>query len=142
MRIILNRNHATSRAGLLPGRSWAPPPPVGPRLHAGEAVPAPAPVNGIQRLLKRPFTPMTGRALRPCPVGPIIPLRAAHRAGTPARINHDAEMPTFIRARIDRMTFAQIATLVADHVPPERRVGNSAIHAWFRRNVPRDSGGR
>jgi len=32
------------------------------------------------------------------------------------------------------MTFVQIAEAVADHFPPARRVGKSAIHAWWQRN--------
>ena len=83
-----------------------------------------------------------GLAALPEAVGPINPHRAAHRAGTPAKIDNDAELQAFIRARLDRMTFVQIAAAVAEHFPPERRVGKSAIHAWFRRDVPRVRGGR
>ena len=83
-----------------------------------------------------------GLAALPEAVGPINPHRAAHRSGTPAKIDNDAELQAFIRARLDRMTFVQIAAAVADHFPPERRVGNSALHAWYGRTLRRERGGR
>jgi hypothetical protein len=45
----------------------------------------------------------------------------------------DPELAAFIRARIDRMTFHQLAAAVAAHFPPVRRVGKSAIHSWWQR---------
>ncbi|MGB3315949.1 MAG: hypothetical protein WBB85_16230 [Albidovulum sp.] len=59
--------------------------------------------------------------------------RRAHRPGVARRIDSDPELQTFIRARIERMTFAQVAEDVAAHFPPERRVRRSAIHAWWKR---------
>lgn len=57
--------------------------------------------------------------------------RRAHRPGRPARIETDPELGAFIRARIDRMTFCEIAEEVAKAFPENRRVGKSAIHAWW-----------
>lgn len=45
-------------------------------------------------------------------------------------LSTDLELQDFIVARIDRMTFVQIAAEVADHFPPERCVRKTAIHAW------------
>ena len=54
-----------------------------------------------------------------------------HRSGRAPKIDTDPVLQTFIEARIDRRTFAEIAADVAAQFPPERRVGKSAIHAWW-----------
>ena len=59
--------------------------------------------------------------------------RRAHRPGLQRRIDTDPELETFIRARVDRMTFAELAAEVAGTFPPNRRVGRSAIHDWWKR---------
>lgn len=58
---------------------------------------------------------------------------AAHRPGRPPKITTDPELQSFIAARATRMTFQQLATEVAEHFPKERRVGKSAIHAWWQK---------
>ncbi|TCM79647.1 hypothetical protein [Rhodovulum steppense] len=60
--------------------------------------------------------------------------RRAHRPGRPPKIDTDPELRAFIRARIDRMTFIDLAEEVAKAFPPERRVGKSAIHSWWQNN--------
>lgn len=60
--------------------------------------------------------------------------RRAHRPGPPPRIDSDPELRAFIRARIDRMTFTALADEIARTFPPERRVGKSALHAWWQKN--------
>lgn len=47
------------------------------------------------------------------------------------------ELQAFIRARIDRLTFVEIADEVAAHFPLARRVRRSAIHAWWKRETSR-----
>lgn len=64
---------------------------------------------------------------------PATDHRRHHRPGRPAKIDADPGLQAFIAARIDRMTFVQIASEIAGHFPPERRVGKSAIHAWWHR---------
>ena len=64
---------------------------------------------------------------------PINPHRAAHRVGSPSPIDTDPELTAFIRARIDRLTFKEIATDIAAHFPPERRASVSGLHRWFHR---------
>ena len=64
---------------------------------------------------------------------PIDPHRAAHRVGSPSRIDTDPELTAFIRARIDRLTFKEIAADIAAHFPPERRASASGLHRWFHR---------
>lgn len=59
--------------------------------------------------------------------------RRQHRSGRAPKIANDPELQTFIVARIDRMTFAEIASDVAQHFPPSRRVGKSAVHDWWKR---------
>jgi hypothetical protein len=49
----------------------------------------------------------------------------------------DPELQAFIRARITRLTFAEIAQDVTRAFPPTRRVGKSAIHAWWTKNRSR-----
>ena len=56
--------------------------------------------------------------------------RAAHRPGTPSRIEADPELRAVILARIDRLTFDAVVSELAAHVPPERRVSRSALHRW------------
>ncbi len=65
---------------------------------------------------------------------PICAHRRAHRPGRPAKIDSDPELQAFIRARIDRHTFIEIADAVAKAFPEDRRVGKSAIHDWFKRS--------
>lgn len=64
--------------------------------------------------------------------------RRTHKPGRPPKIASDPELQAFIAARIDRMTFVQIAREVASAFPPARRVGKSAIHAWWQRNRRED----
>ena len=64
---------------------------------------------------------------------PINPHRAAHRVGSPSRIDTDPDLTAFIRARIDRLTFNEIATEIAAQFPPERRASVSGLHRWFHR---------
>ena len=40
-------------------------------------------------------------------------------------------------ARLDRMTFEEIADEIARHFPPERQIRKSAIHAWWKRQSRR-----
>jgi len=65
---------------------------------------------------------------------PVTDHRRHHRPGRPAKIDNDPDLQAFIVARIDRMTFVQIAADIAEHFPPQRRAGKSAIHAWWQRN--------
>lgn len=69
----------------------------------------------------------------PCPTVPVTEHRRAHRMGRAPKIDGDPELQTFIAARIDRLTFAEIAAEVAQHFPPACRVGKSAIHDWWKR---------
>jgi hypothetical protein len=56
--------------------------------------------------------------------------RRLHRSGHPSRIDSDPELGTFIRARIDTMTYLEIIAAVAAAFPPERRIGRSALSRW------------
>ena len=68
----------------------------------------------------------------PKPAAPPCPHRSAHRPGARPKIESDPELRAFIAARIDRMTFDQVAAEVAAHFPEDRRVRKSSIHRWFR----------
>lgn len=57
--------------------------------------------------------------------------RRAHKFGRPAKIDVDPELEAFLLARVDRMTFDEMADDVAAHFPPKRRVGKSSIHLWW-----------
>ena len=63
--------------------------------------------------------------------------RRAHRSGRAPIIDTDPVLQAFIEARIDKLTFAEIAADVAAQFPPKRRVGKSAIHAWWQRHHKR-----
>jgi hypothetical protein len=60
--------------------------------------------------------------------------RRAHRSGVPARITSDPELEAFIRARIDRLTFAEIVAEVAANFPPDRRTSMAALSRWWKAN--------
>ncbi|MBF9050535.1 hypothetical protein GTA62_15260 [Roseobacter sp. HKCCD9010] len=64
---------------------------------------------------------------------PVTEHRKEHRMGRAPKIDCDPELQAFLIARIDRLTYAQIAQKVAEHFPEPRRVGKSAIHAWFKK---------
>ncbi len=72
----------------------------------------------------------------PEPLEPSAEHRRAHRPGVLSRIDTDPELQAFIRARIDRLTFPELATEVASHFPEHRRVGRSAIHDWWQKHRP------
>lgn len=60
-----------------------------------------------------------------------------HRPGRPSRIDTDRDLRNFVLARIDQMGFVDLANQIADYFPPDRRVGKSALHAWFRKHNPK-----
>lgn len=74
------------------------------------------------------------------PLPPIDPHRAAHRVGSPSHIDTDPGLTALIRARIDRLTFKDIAADIAAHVPPERRASLSGLHRWFHRQKRHGAG--
>ena len=82
----------------------------------------------VQQPLQSPFEDPVQDAMPP-----IDPHRAAHRVGSPSRIDTDPELTAFIRARIDRLTFKDIAAEIAGHFPPDRRASVSGLHRWFHR---------
>jgi len=64
---------------------------------------------------------------------PVTDHRRAHRMGRVPKIERDPELQAFILARVDRLTFTQLAKEVAEHFPSERQVKKSAIHQWWSR---------
>lgn len=74
-------------------------------------------------------------ALTQCSV-PITEHRRAHRSGRPPKLDTDPELRAFVLARIDRMTYPELAKAVADAFPPNRRIGKSAIHSWWQNQNP------
>ena len=64
---------------------------------------------------------------------PITEHRRLHKPGRTPKIDMDPALQSFILARIDRLTFHQIADEIAAHFPPDRQVGKSVVHAWWRR---------
>ncbi|MBV0912855.1 hypothetical protein [Anianabacter salinae] len=68
---------------------------------------------------------------------PVTEHRRAHRPGRMPKLDADPELRAFVLARIDRMTFQEIAEAVAVEYPVQRRVSRSTIHFWWRRNEGR-----
>jgi hypothetical protein len=66
---------------------------------------------------------------------PVTEHRRTHRAGPIPKILTDPELQAFISARVDRMTFAQIAEDIAQHFPKARRVGRTAIWEWWHKHL-------
>jgi len=75
-------------------------------------------------------------ALPPCDA-PVTDHRRTHRPGRPPKIDQDPELQSFILARIDRLTYQEIANDVTRHFPAGRRVSKSTIHAWNQRRTKR-----
>ena len=74
---------------------------------------------------------------RPPPYGVLFPRRFTHRPGRPAKLDTDAELRAFVMARVDRLTFEEIAAEIALQYPVERRVAKSSIHQWRRKHEAR-----
>ncbi|MBU3030850.1 helix-turn-helix domain-containing protein [Paracoccus marinaquae] len=54
--------------------------------------------------------------------------RRAHRSGRPAIIDTDPELQAFILARLDRLTYHQVAAAIAEHFPPDRHISHATVH--------------
>lgn len=61
-------------------------------------------------------------------------LRLQHQRGNRPRLATDAELRSFVVARIATATFDQVVRAVAESFPPERRVSRSALHRWWHRS--------
>ena len=62
---------------------------------------------------------------------PVTAHRKQHRMGRVPKIDMDPELRAFLIARIDRLTYEQMAKNVDEHFPEQRRVSKRARHAWF-----------
>lgn len=71
--------------------------------------------------------------LPPCDV-PVTEHRRAHRMGRAPKIDADPDLPAFILARLDRLTYHQIAAEIAAHFPPARHVHPATVHRWAQRH--------
>ena len=61
---------------------------------------------------------------------PATQHRREHRAGIPAIIDSNPTLQAFILARLDRLTFKQIADEIAQHFPPALHIHQSTVHRW------------
>lgn len=61
--------------------------------------------------------------------------RREHRPGIPGTIDSHPELQAFVLARLDRLTFKQIADEIAGHFPPALRVHQSTIHRWAQKQA-------
>ena len=61
---------------------------------------------------------------------PVTEHRREHRPGVPGVIASNADLQAFILARLDRLTFKQIADDIASHFPVPLHVHQSTIHRW------------
>lgn len=67
---------------------------------------------------------------------PVTEHRREHRPGVPGVIASNPELQAFILARLDRLTFKQIANEIARHFPVQLHVHQSTIHRWAQK-LPR-----
>lgn len=70
--------------------------------------------------------------LPPCDV-PVTEHCRAHRMGPVPKIVNDPEVQASILARIDRLTYDQIAADIAAYFPPARHVHRATVHRWVQR---------
>lgn len=82
-------------------------------------------------------TQATAIAELPVSTAPITEHRRNHRPGRPAVLDTDPELRAFVLARIDRLTYHEIAAGIALEYPVERCVKKSSIHRWWQKNRPR-----
>lgn len=64
--------------------------------------------------------------------------RTERRMGPIPKIDRDPELKAFILARIERLTYPEMAEEVAAHFPVERRVSKSTIHKWYQDQLGSD----
>ena len=83
--------------------------------------------------LRQALLDSTLSRLPPCDV-PVTDHRREHRMGPVPKIASDPEMQAFILARIDRLTYDQIAAEIAAHFPPARHVHRATVHRWAQRH--------
>lgn len=86
-------------------------------------------VQRVQANIKHALKPTPNAAFNPASNADLH--RRLHRPGRPRRIDADPELRTFVLARIEVMTFEELAEAIAQQFPPERCIGKSAIHDWF-----------
>ena len=72
-------------------------------------------------------------SLPPCDV-PVTEHRREHRMGRVPKIDADPALPTFILARLDRLTYHQVAAEIAAHFPPAHHIHPATIHRWAQRH--------
>lgn len=96
-------------------------------------------LNRASTALKGAFNDASKAAIDALPIcgTPVTDHRKMHRSGRPVKIDMDPELQAFIRARIDRLTYLEMANAVADYFPAKRRVSKTSIHAWWQRQQKR-----
>ena len=72
-------------------------------------------------------------SLPPCDV-PVTEHRREYRAGRVPKIDADPALPAFILARLDRLTYHQIAVDIAAHFLPAHHIHPATIHRWAQRH--------
>lgn len=60
--------------------------------------------------------------------------RTTRQKGRRSLIDTDQELNAFVRERINRLTYKQLADEIAEAFPADRRVSLSSIHRWWQRN--------
>ena len=80
-------------------------------------------------------------AIEDCADSPPCAHRRAHRPVRPSKIDGDPELRAFILARIDRITFIDLAEAIRASFPPGRRVQKTALNDWWRKHLSDRTGG-
>ncbi len=65
---------------------------------------------------------------------PVTQHRREHRAGRVPKIDAQPELAAFILARLDRLTYHQIAAEITAHFPPGSHVHPATVHRWAQRH--------
>jgi len=85
------------------------------------------------KVLEAAFEAILQDGLKGLPQPPGTDHLREHRRGVPSRRDTDAALRSYVIERSDHMAFPHLARAVAEAFPAERRVSQSAIHRWWKR---------
>lgn len=97
------------------------------------ALAAMASMERLARSLERLRGDLLQRSLSDLPRCDVLPTehRRQHRPGVQGTIDANPELQAFNTARLDHLTFKQIA----DHFPPALHIHQATVHRWWHKRA-------